>query len=65
MGTDHAGVMPELKVPLKLGLLVGAGLAERCRLAVVVLVQLRQERLVRRLGEHALLLQDRQDAHRL
>ena len=35
------------------------------RLAHVVFVQLRQERLVRRLGKHALLFQNRHDAHRL
>ena len=56
----------QLEVRLVADVLGGlAGLGERRRLAVVVLVQLRQERLVGGLGEHALLLQDRQDAHRL
>ena len=64
-GTHGAGVVVELEVLLVLGLLVGLGLAEAVRLAQMVVVQLADERLIVGLGEHALLLQDRQDAHRL
>jgi hypothetical protein len=62
---DCAGVVSQLEVTLELGALLHLGLGEVGRLAKVVLVQLGQERLVRRFGEHALLLQDGQDTHRL
>jgi len=55
----------DLKVRLIFRLLVRFWLAKRCRLAHVVLVQLGKEGLVGSLREHALLLQDGQDAHRL
>ena len=57
--------MSQLEVLLKLGFLVWAGFAEGGRLAVMIIIELGQEGLVGRLGEHALFLQDRQDAHRL
>ena len=57
--------MVELEMRLVLGVLVGLGLAEHLALAQVVLHQHRLQRVVGRLGEHALLLQDGQDTHRL
>ena len=61
--THRAGAVVELEVLLVLGLLFGLGLAEAVRLAEMVVVQLLHERLVGGFREHALLLQDRQDAH--
>ena len=63
--TYGAGVVLQLEVDLVLGLLARLGLAEVGRLAEMVAVQLLEEGLVRGLREHALLLKDRQDSHRL
>ena len=63
--TYRAGVVVDLEVRFILVVLAGFGLAERRRLAKMVLVQLGKEGLVRSLREHALLLKDGQDTHRL
>ena len=63
MVTHGSGVVVQLEVLLVLGVLVGLGLSEGLRLAEMVVVQLLHEGLVGSLREHALLLQDGQDAH--
>ena len=57
--------MVDLEVRFVLDILARLWLAKRGRLAEMVLVQLGQERLVRGLREHALLLKDGQDTHGL
>ena len=61
----RAGVVVDLEVRLVLGILVRFWLAKRRRLAHMVLVQRGKEGLVGRLREHALLLKDGEDTHRL
>ena len=63
--TYGSGVMVQLKVLLILGFLVRFRLAKGGRLAKMVVIQLRAERFVIGLGEHALLLKDGQDTHGL
>ena len=65
MTTYRAGVVVDLEVRLILDVLDNLRFAERCRLAKMVLIQLGKEGLVGSLREHALLLQDGQDTHRL
>jgi len=65
MTAYRAGIVVDFEVRLVLGSLVRFRLAKRRRLAHVVLVQLGKEGLVASLREHALLLEDGQDTHRL
>jgi hypothetical protein len=55
--------MVDLEVRLIFLVLVWLRFAEVLRLLLVVFVQLGQERLVRSLGEHTLLLKDGENAH--
>ena len=61
----RAGVVVDLEVRLVFRLLARFWLAEVLALAHMVLVQLGKEGLVRSLREHALLLKDGKDTHRL
>ncbi len=58
-------VVEELKVCFILGVLVRLGFAEALGLPVMVLVQHGLECLICGFRKHALLLQDRQNTHRL
>jgi len=66
LATAHrAGVMVDLEMRLVLGSLAWLRFAKVLALAKMVLIQLGKEGLVGSLWEHALLLQDGQDTHRL
>lgn len=63
--TYRTSVVVKLKVSLLLSSLGRLGLREVRTLAKMVVIQFLLEGLIRGLGEHALLLQDGHDTHRL
>ena len=63
--SHRSSVVDDSEVGLRLALLGRLRLDEAGRLAQVVVLQLLLEGLVGGLGEHALLFEDREHAHRL